>query len=188
MSAATGVALGRRIRQIRIERGLTLKQIEAKVGISATHVSEVERGRTSPTVGALARIAEALGVRPSHLIDFPIGRHRTVTRSGKRGLLTIPDRRIDTEILVPADPAAEISVFLVTVAPGFADGVPGEARTGDKLLHILEGEVDVVTGDQTVHLIAGDTIHFRSNHAHRLVNRTGTTCRIIWALWPRMTI
>jgi transcriptional regulator with XRE-family HTH domain len=188
MSAATGAALGRRIRQIRIEKGLTLKQVEARVGISATHVSEVERGRTSPTVGALARIAEALGVRPSHLIDFPIGRRRTVTRSGTRSQLTMPDRRVDSEILVPADPAAEISVFLVTMAPGFADGVPGEARTGDKLLHILEGDVDVEMGDKTVPLTTGDTIHFRSNHVHRLVNRSASTCRILWALWPRMTI
>ncbi|HEX7880792.1 MAG TPA: XRE family transcriptional regulator [Candidatus Eisenbacteria bacterium] len=188
MSAATGVALGRRIRQIRIEKGLTLKQIEARVGISATHVSEVERGRTSPTVGALARIAEALGVRPSHLIDFPIGRHRTVTREGKRALLTMPDRRIDTEILVPSDPAAEISVFVVTLAASFADGVPGEARTGDKLFHILEGAADLVIGEKVMPLEAGDTIHIRSNHAHRLVNRFQTPCRILWALWPRMTI
>jgi len=188
MSAATGAALGRRIRQIRIEKGLTLKQVEAKVGISATHVSEVERGRTSPTVGALTRIAEALGVRPSHLIDFPIGRHRTVTRSGSRSQLTMPDRRADIEILVPSDPAAEISVFLVTLAPGFADGVPGEARTGDKLFHILEGEAELVVGDKVLPLVAGDTIHFRSNHAHRLVNRTASPCHLLWALWPRMTI
>jgi transcriptional regulator with XRE-family HTH domain len=188
MSAASGIALGRRIRQIRIEKGLTLKQIEARVGISATHVSEVERGRTSPTVGALARIAEALGVRPSHLIDFPIGRHRTVTRHGQRHQLTMPDRRADSEILVPSDPAAEISVFHVTLAPGFPDGVPGEARTGDKIFHILEGEVDVMVADKVHRLVAGDTIHFRSNHAHRLVNRSGAPCRVLWALWPRMTI
>ena len=188
MSAASGAALGRRIRQIRMEKGLTLKQIEARVGISATHVSEVERGRTSPTVGALGRIAEALGVRPSHLIDFPMGRRQTINRKGERLLLSFPDRRIDGDVLIPADPEASLSIFLATLAPGFPEGVRGEARVGDKLFHLLEGESELHLGDQVHKLVAGDTIHFRSNIPHRLVNTGDTPCRLLWAIWPRMTI
>ena len=71
MKETIGRSLGKRLRRIRQERGLTLKQIEAKVGVSATHVSEIERGNTSPTIRALERIASALGVAPSYLIDIP---------------------------------------------------------------------------------------------------------------------
>ena len=71
MNETISTALGTRVRRIRHERGLTLKQIEAKVGVSATHISEIERGNTSPTIGALDRIAGALGVLPSYLIDIP---------------------------------------------------------------------------------------------------------------------
>ena len=65
--------LGRRIKQLRLAQALTLKDIESKGGVSATHVSEIERGKTSPTVGALAKIAEALEVNPSFLVDLPVG-------------------------------------------------------------------------------------------------------------------
>src|SRR5580765_4777324 len=61
--------LGRRIKMLRIERGLTLKDLEERGDISATHVSEIERGKASPTVGALGRIARALGVRPATLVE-----------------------------------------------------------------------------------------------------------------------
>jgi transcriptional regulator with XRE-family HTH domain len=61
--------LGRRIKLLRVARNLTLKEIEKRGHISATHVSEIERGKASPTVGALARIAQALGVRPATLIE-----------------------------------------------------------------------------------------------------------------------
>ena len=71
MPATISKSLGDRVRRTRQEKGLTLKQIEIKVGISATHVSEIERGNTSPTIGALEKIAEALGVLPSYLIDIP---------------------------------------------------------------------------------------------------------------------
>ena len=47
--------LGRRVRALRLQRGMTLKQVESLCGLSATHLSEVERGRTSPTLGALTR-------------------------------------------------------------------------------------------------------------------------------------
>ena len=53
--------LGRRIRGLRAERHLTFRQGEEVSGLSATHLSEIERGRTSPTIGALTRIARALG-------------------------------------------------------------------------------------------------------------------------------
>ena len=53
--------LGSRIKKTREAKHLTLKSIEASAGISATHISEIERGKTSPTLGALLRIAGALG-------------------------------------------------------------------------------------------------------------------------------
>ena len=61
MTGIVGIEeLGRRIRKLRIERRMTLKQVEQAAALSATHVSEIERGRTSPTIGALVRIARAL--------------------------------------------------------------------------------------------------------------------------------
>jgi transcriptional regulator with XRE-family HTH domain len=72
MTQLSGSELGRRVKHFRLQKGMTLKEIEAKVGVSATHVSEVERGKTSPTVGALCKIAAALGVNASYLIDFPL--------------------------------------------------------------------------------------------------------------------
>ena len=48
---------------------MTLKNVEAKASISATHISEIERGKTSPTIGALLRIADALEKDPAYFIE-----------------------------------------------------------------------------------------------------------------------
>ena len=58
--------IGSRIKQFRLAKGLTLKDIELRAKVSATHVSEIERGMTSPTVGALAKI-ERFRTRPTSL-------------------------------------------------------------------------------------------------------------------------
>jgi transcriptional regulator with XRE-family HTH domain len=55
--------------KLRSERRLTLKQVESASGLSATHLSEIERGRTSPTIGALLRIARALEKDVSYFIE-----------------------------------------------------------------------------------------------------------------------
>lgn len=100
MNQTNGMELGRRVKQLRLQKGMTLKEIEAKVGVSATHVSEVERGKTSPTVGALSKIAAALEVNASYLIDFPIGQEvsvpaRVAALPGLYPWALHPDGRLD---------------------------------------------------------------------------------------------
>ncbi len=62
-------ALGSRVREIRQRRKMTLKDVEQSSGLSATHISEIERGMTSPTVGALIRIAGALEKDPGFFVE-----------------------------------------------------------------------------------------------------------------------
>src|SRR6188474_1085893 len=81
--------LGRRIKLLRVSRGLTLKDLEERGGISATHVSEIERGKASPTIGALGRIARALGMRPATLVEPHVLPEVTVTREADRAALRI---------------------------------------------------------------------------------------------------
>ena len=57
----TKEALGKRVRDVRTRGKMTLKIVEGRSGLSSTHISEIERGMTSPTIGALIRIAHALG-------------------------------------------------------------------------------------------------------------------------------
>ena len=61
--------LGERIKRFRLDRNLTLKEVELKAKVSATHVSEIERGMTSPTIGALTKIARAMGTEPSYFLE-----------------------------------------------------------------------------------------------------------------------
>ena len=83
MTGIVGIEeLGRRIRTLRIERRMTLKQVEQAAGLSATHLSEIERGRTSPTIGALVRIARALEKEASYFIETEIGSASTILSEG----------------------------------------------------------------------------------------------------------
>ncbi len=83
--------LGERIKRLRLSRDLTLKKVERKAKVSATHISEIERGLTSPTVGAMSRIAMALGVPASRLIERDTLPAASVVRGRERRTLVDPD-------------------------------------------------------------------------------------------------
>jgi transcriptional regulator with XRE-family HTH domain len=186
MNNMNGLELGRRVKQLRLQKGMTLKEIESKVGVSATHVSEVERGKTSPTVGALCKIAAALGVNASYLIDFPLGREVSVTRPGIRPVLTV--KNVSAEILTREQPYADISLLLVTLQPDMEERFVREARPGDKFLHVIDGLVEVVVGEKTFLLKRGDSLHFKASQPQELQNMGDKPCRILWADWPRYTL
>lgn len=60
-----------RIREIRKSRGLTLAELANKIGVSAPHLSEVERGRKNLNNHLIERIATALSVPPTELLGAP---------------------------------------------------------------------------------------------------------------------
>ena len=102
--------LGRRMRKLRLEQRMTLKRLQEASTLSATHLSEIERGRTSPTIGALIRIARALGREPSYFIEHE---ERTdVAHVGHgQGTQSRLSAGITAEVLSPGIPGSEISAY-----------------------------------------------------------------------------
>ena len=188
VSPVNNLELGRRIKQLRLSQGYTLKDIESKVGVSATHVSEVERGKTSPTVGALSRIAAALDVNPSFLVDLPVGESDSLTRAADRMVIHGPREAARWEILTAENPYAELSLFVLVLEANSDKPLVRPPRPGDKFMYVIRGLVEMEIADEKYHLRQGDSIHFKSSQKLRLWNFAEGESHLFWADWPRMTL
>ncbi len=73
MSAITR-AFGKRMRQLRRERGLAQDRLAAQAGLSASYVGFIERGERNPTLETIYKLARVLGVAPKELLDFKLRR------------------------------------------------------------------------------------------------------------------
>ena len=177
--------LGRRIKQERLRRGLTLKDIEAKVGISATHLSEVERGKSSPTVGVLEKIARALGTRSALLIDAAVGLPVSHTRPGHRRVVFNEHVTVRTESLSRSFPGSEISILLKTYAQGVAPLGPHRAHEGEEFVHVMQGKLHVRIGEVDYYLDPGDSLHFKSTRPHAYRNGGEGECVVFLATCPK---
>jgi transcriptional regulator with XRE-family HTH domain len=187
MAVRTTHDWGKRVKRIRIERGFTLKEVEAKVGVSATHVSEVERGKTSPTIGILGKIARALEVEPAFLIDMPAPRLLHVAPRNCRGSYGMDHGRVVAESLTNGLLRSELTVVLVTLPPGPQTRIV-QQHEGEEFACVLAGTLEVALGERTLRLRAGDSVHFRADASHAVVNPGTEPCTVLWASSPKVTL
>jgi transcriptional regulator with XRE-family HTH domain len=163
----TKAELGRRLRVARFERNLTLKEVAARCGMSATHISEVERGKTSPTIGALQRISAALGEKTSYFVqenDLP--RVRLTRAADTSGYFTADTKGapLRLEVLSRGIPGGYAQVFRQRQEPGSILHLP--RRIGEGVTLCIKGMIRVsVLGESHV-LREGDTIQFRVDEGY----------------------
>jgi transcriptional regulator with XRE-family HTH domain len=182
---AVKVDVGKRIKEYRQRYNLTLKEIESRVDVSATHVSEIERGKTSPTVGALSKIAAALEVDPALFLAGDNLPDVAVSRAGERSVVRFEQERLGLEALSGAVPSQALSVVLMTWEPGTGHGPP-RVREGEEFGLVISGKLDVRVGEQTYVVCEGDSIHFRADVPHSVANAGDGPCHAIWATSPKL--
>jgi transcriptional regulator with XRE-family HTH domain len=69
MSILIAVRIGRSVREQRIKRFMTQEQLARMAGISLRQVVRIERNEVEPRFSTILKLADALGVEPSELVD-----------------------------------------------------------------------------------------------------------------------
>lgn len=62
---------GKNVRALREQEGLSQEELAFRAGMKRSYLSDLERGTRNPSVRALGRLADALGVVPSRLLERP---------------------------------------------------------------------------------------------------------------------
>jgi transcriptional regulator with XRE-family HTH domain len=177
-----GAGVGPRVRALRGQRRLTLAALAAKVGITPSALSQIERNQASPTLGTLKAIASALGITIGQLFPTSAAPDRVVVRPAERKRLS-PRRGITYELLTP-DLAGQIEFILSVYERGASTGAEAFAYPAEQCGLVLEGVAEVHLGDRVHRLEAGDSIRFDCSIPHRVVNAGPGKLRCLWAISP----
>jgi transcriptional regulator with XRE-family HTH domain len=159
-------SLGRRIRGLRQGQQLTLSDVASSAGVSVSLLSQVERGKTDPSLDTLRDIADALGTTPFHLLAGGASRSRLV-RVDQRPLLALPGADIQFELLSHSLEGT-FEVMLWTLAPGGANPPVARGHVGEEALLILSGNARFELGDEVFELAEGDFITYEGRVPHRM--------------------
>jgi transcriptional regulator with XRE-family HTH domain len=169
--------VGRRIREAREASGLTLRAISDATGVSTSMLSLVERGRTSPSIGTLVAICDALDIQMAKLFsgsdqnDAVLIPAESMVSHSVKGLT----RRI---ILDDRPHGLELTEHVYS--PGSASADAPTHHSGEEIGIVLEGRLQVQVNDTKYELGPGDAVHFSSSSPHRFENRARRATRAIW--------
>ena len=173
--------LGKRIKKVREGKHLTLKNIEAAAGISATHISEIERGKTSPTLGALIRISKALGKEPAYFIEEEDLGDTSVVTSESRIQESLGHEAGTMERLTASIPGGRLQSCIVRLNPGKSYHEAPHSHHGSEAAVVLSGSfLFVVSGSQYV-VREGDSIVFDALEPHAYANASSDAASVM--LW-----
>lgn len=184
MPLPAGVSLGRAIRALRVERGLSLSQLALAAAVDKGYLSRVERGLKVPSVAIVLRISTALEVSAAQLFgaaerEEPI----FVTRAGDRHELTADDGNYHMEILTKSTGSSGLEVFLMYPPAEFANE-PEAAHRGEEVLFVVAGTVEVRFAEKVLVLETGDSIQFPGPLRHQVRRLADNSCVLISVYGP----
>lgn len=163
--------LGVKIKHLRKNKKLTLKQISEKTDLSISFLSQLEHAKTSATLESLKKISEALDVNPSYF--FSASEDKSLSNVIKNTIAT-PDLMKTSFFYRDLTGTIENPLFspiLITLHPG-DNGGKNFAHKGQEFLYVLEGVLTVLINDEESSLHPFDSIFLDASIPHYWLNKT----------------
>lgn len=191
--------LGAAIRVARVRRGMSLRSVAAAADISPSLLSQVETGKTQPSVGTLYALVNILEVSLDELLGMPQREPAAAAGDGTYSPITaIPiQRAADNPTIVmengvtwerlAVEGSGLVDALLTTYDPGSSSSVEGKQmrHSGIEYGYVIEGEVTLKLGFETYVLGVGDSMCFDSHRPHLYENNTDSVARGVWFVLGR---
>jgi transcriptional regulator with XRE-family HTH domain len=192
--------LGARLRAERERRGLTLRELARRLEVSPSLVSQIETGKTQPSVRTLYAMVTELGVsldelfadglpstmplRPADGEGEPDG-HGRVQRAGDRATIDLGSGVRWERLTTRDDP--DVEFLHATYEAGGSSSPDGSLmrHNGREFGIVLSGELGVKVGFEDYLLRPGDSIAFDSSIPHRLHNDGTEVVNAVWIVIGR---
>lgn len=175
------IDVGARLRQLRTERGKSMRSLARDSGLSTNALSMIERGRTSPSVSTLYKLAEALDIPITAFFRLEPPRFDLVfSRAADRK--RVPISKGIWEGLGGEGFTGRIEPFILNLQPGAASGVYGMLHTGSEFVIGLSGQVEYDVEGSKFILNPGDCLMFVARQRHRWRNAGDTPAQVLVVL------
>ncbi|MBW1723168.1 MAG: helix-turn-helix transcriptional regulator [Deltaproteobacteria bacterium] len=174
--------LGSLIRKYRKEKKLTLKSVSERAGISEGFLSQVENNVSSPSVETLMNICSAIGINAGDLLNQISNQEKlVVVRKSDWEDVDLPHTGFVTRRFFPPENRTVIDSAVLVLEPGRSIPVRKNIRNGQEVLCVLKGTLELLSGDQVVEMLEGDSVHFWSNpERQRITNKGEKTAVALW--------
>ncbi len=172
--------IGHKIKQLRIQKGLTLEELASRSELTKGFLSQMERNLTSPSIATLNDIVEALG---STLSEFFKEEKQEKVVFQKKDFFVDARENYTVHWIVPNTQKNEMEPILLELPQG---GISFEMdpHSGEEFGFVAEGCVTLVCGEESYIVHKGETFYLSGKNGHYLKNEKKTTAKVIWVSTP----
>ncbi len=194
------VEVGTRLKEIRQGKGLTLREVAKSIGISASLLSQVENGKSQPSVGTLYGLVtfydvsmdavitgrEAASAAPPPVAAQPTEtlyfHHGPSVQRAQDNPTLVMENGVTWERLAVASSDRSVQPLLVTYAPGASSSLQGRwtRHLGVEYAYMLSGVLTLHLEFDVHEVAAGDSIAFASTRPHFYSNDTDQDARAVF--------
>jgi transcriptional regulator with XRE-family HTH domain len=175
------IDVGARLRQLRTEREKSMRSLARESGLSTNALSMIERGRTSPSVSTLYKLAEALDVPITAFFRLEPPKQDVVfCPVTERKSVPIPNGQwmgLGGESFT-----GRMEPFLLILEPGAGSGPFGMLHSGSEFVLCLSGQLEYDLEGQKYTLQSGDSLIFSAQRRHRWKNTGKDTAKVVIVL------
>ena len=170
---AVSVNIGERLRELREARNISMRTLATKSGLSANALSMIERGKASPSVSTLYKLADALGVSITMFFASDLQRKQVVfLKADERTRMSFT--RGVFEGLGGEKFIGRVEPFMLTLDNGANSGPRSMTHTGHEFVFCMRGKLEYQVEREIFQMAPGDSLLFAAQLKHKWRN-TGKT-------------
>ena len=187
------VRVGEKIKALREQKGLSLKELADLTGFSTALLSQMENHLVSPSLGTIIKMAGALIVRVGDFLGETEGEPYAIVRKEERKKVSRFASKdgvkygYSYESLGFEKKDRHMEPFIVTLEPATVKTAKTSVHEGEEFIFVLEGEMEVILGNHTDILYPGDSIYYDSTIPHRVQCHQDKITRILAVLYAPTT-
>src|ERR671912_317352 len=188
VAAVSSEQLGKRVKELRGRRGLTLDALAERSGVSRAMISKLERGEKNPTLVVAAKLAEGLGVTLSQVAGIEERREIVVVQRERRMVMRDPETGFERQLLSPNFVGRGVEFIRNEIPEGSTSGAFPPHRGGvEEHIVVERGSLRATVGGEEYLLREGDALYFEADVMRRFDNAGEGECSYYLVISSRGT-
>ncbi|MCD7036061.1 XRE family transcriptional regulator [Metabacillus sp. GX 13764] len=170
--------IGKKIKNLRVQKGLTQEELGERTDLSKGYISQLERDLSSPSLETFFSILEVLGCKPNDFFNDEERLQKVVYTEDDQREYEDEEKGYKVEWLVPESNEKEMEPVKITLQEG-GEYKLFEPSLSETFGYVLKGRICLKLGKQYYRAKAGESIYFQASEEHQLFNDGDGTAELL---------
>ena len=174
--------IGYKIKDLRVQKGLTQEELADRCELSKGFISQLERDLTSPSIATLIDILQCLGTNLKEFFNDS-GEEQISFKESDYFEKIDEELHNKVEWIIPNAQKNMMEPIRLTLSPG-GSTYPDNPHEGEEFGYVLSGSIVLIIGNRSIKVKKGESFYFTPNATHYIKAGSGTGATLIWVSTP----